>query len=374
MDYLPVNMSYKIGDARGDWTMIGIGPYDYWAIEYGYTPDEAKLKDILKRVSEPELQYATDEDTNGPDPLARRYDYGREPLKYAENQMELVRLYRNRLIDKFVKEGESWAKAREGYELTLGQQMKAVSMIANWIGAAFVNRDHKGDPGNRLPLTPVAADIQRKSLDFVLKTAFQDEAYGLDQSILQRLTVEKMVGRWFPSHGRIDLPIHDRILSMQASALTMVMNPTTLRRVLDNERLVPPNEDALVLPELMDKLQATVWTELDRKPEGEVSAASRISSLRRNLQREHLERLIDLAISQSSSAAMKPISTLAAMQLREIKRKIDNTLEARAGLDAYSLAHLTESQARISKAPRWAVHLQHAQEFWRRFDSAVAAW
>ena len=52
MDYLPVNMSYKIGDARGDWTMIGIGPYDHWAIEYGYTPDESKLKDILKRVSE----------------------------------------------------------------------------------------------------------------------------------------------------------------------------------------------------------------------------------------------------------------------------------------------------------------------------------
>ncbi len=110
MDYLPVNMSKDIGEGRGDWTMIGIGPYDYWAIEYGYVPDEAKLKDVLKRVNEPELQYATDEDTFGPDPLARRYDFGSDPLTYAENQMKLVDVYRGRLIEKFVKEGESWPR------------------------------------------------------------------------------------------------------------------------------------------------------------------------------------------------------------------------------------------------------------------------
>ena len=351
MDYLPVNMSYQIGDARGDWTMIGIGPYDYWAIEYGYIPDEAKLKDILKRVSEPELQYATDEDTSGPDPLARRYDYGRDPLIYAENQMALVKVYRERLIEKFVKEGESWAKAREGYELTLGQQLKAVSMIANWIGAAHVNRDHKGDPGNRLPLTPVKADVQRKSLDFVIKNAFKDEAYGLTQDILQRLTVDKWWDEGMSAMSESTFPIHDRILSMQASTLTMLMNPTTLRRVLDNEQLVPSSEDAVVLPELMDRIQAAIWTELDTKPEGEVTPRKpRISSLRRNLQREHLDRLIDLSLEDSGNAAMKPISTLAAMQLKDIKRKIDNALEARAGLDAYSVAHLSEAQSRIGKA------------------------
>jgi hypothetical protein len=131
----------------------------------------------------------------------------------------------------------------------------------------------------------------------------------------------------------------------------MLMNPTTLRRVLDNEQLVPTDQDALVLPELMDRLQAAIWTELDTKPEGEVTPRKpRITSLRRNLQREHLERLIDLAIAQTSNAAMKPITTLAAMQLKDIKRKIDSTLEARVGLDAYSIAHLTEAQSRIAKA------------------------
>ncbi|MDZ4852309.1 MAG: zinc-dependent metalloprotease [Pirellulaceae bacterium] len=351
MDYLPVNMSYQIGDARGDWTMIGIGPYDYWAIEYGYVPEEAKLKDILKRVGEPELQYATDEDTRGPDPLARPYDYGRDPLVYAENQMKLVKLYRERLIDKFVKDGESWGKAREGYELTLAQQMRSISMIANWVGAAHVNRDHKGDPGNRMPITPVAADVQRKSLEFVIANAFQDQAYGLTPSILKRLTVEKWWDEGMRAMSESTFPVHDRILSVQASALTMLMNPSTLRRVLDNEQMVPAGEDAVVLPELMDRLQAAIWSELDAKPDGEVSPRKpRISSLRRNLQHEHIDRLIDLAFSNRGIAAMKPISTLAVMQLKDIKRKIDSELEARGGLDAYSEAHLSEAQSRIAKA------------------------
>ncbi len=165
------------------------------------------------------------------------------------------------------------------------------------------------------------------------------------------MTVEKWWDDGMSVMNESTFPVHDRILSIQASTLTMLMNPTTLRRVLDNEQMVPADKDALVLPELMDKLQAAVWTELDTKPEGDVTPRKpRISSLRRNLQREHLERLIDLMLSDSSNAAMKPITTLATMQLKEIKRKIDASLEGRTGLDAYSLAHLAAAQTRIQKA------------------------
>jgi hypothetical protein len=94
--------------------MIDIGPYDFWAIEYGYsTSDKPEdLKAILKRAAEPELQYATDEDTMGPDPLARRYDFAADPLAYARRQIELAQYHRGRLIEKFVKDGQSWSRAR----------------------------------------------------------------------------------------------------------------------------------------------------------------------------------------------------------------------------------------------------------------------
>src|SRR5690606_37969820 len=101
MDYTPVNYRYEAGEIQGDYGMTGIGPYDFWAIEYGYTFDEKKLPEILKRCSEPELQYATDEDGSGRDPLAMRYDFSANPLDYAQERMKQVRLYRDRSLDDF---------------------------------------------------------------------------------------------------------------------------------------------------------------------------------------------------------------------------------------------------------------------------------
>ena len=114
--------------------------------QYGYT-FEKNLQPILARAVEPELQYATDEDTLGPDPLARRYDFSRKPLEYAKEQGRLIERFRKRLMDDYVKKGDSWTKAREGFELTLGLQARNSNMMANWIGGAFVNRDKKGDRG-----------------------------------------------------------------------------------------------------------------------------------------------------------------------------------------------------------------------------------
>ena len=136
MDYLPINMHKGVGEKQGDHTMTGIGPYDHWAIEYGYSiiskPEE--LQKILSRVSDPKLQFATDEDTIGPDPFARRYDFASNPLQYAHNQMNIVKHHRGQLLDHFVKKGQSWAKARYGYQLTLSLQSRSLSMMGNWIG------------------------------------------------------------------------------------------------------------------------------------------------------------------------------------------------------------------------------------------------
>ena len=42
MDYNPINYRYEAGDVQGDYAMIDIGPYDYWAIEYGYTMKDSR--------------------------------------------------------------------------------------------------------------------------------------------------------------------------------------------------------------------------------------------------------------------------------------------------------------------------------------------
>lgn len=349
MDYLPINLHISEGDTQGDYGMIELGPYDMWAIEYGYT-FEKDLEKILERVSEPELQFATDEDTTGPDPLARRYDFGSDPINYAKEQARLIERFRKRLMTDYVKKGDSWTKAREGFELTLNLQMKNISMMANWLGGSFVNRDKKGDPKERLPIEVVPAERQREALHFVLESTFRDQAYALSPELLARLTKDFMTGF---NGSDPAWPVHDRILSMQASALTLLMNSTTLRRVYDNEFRVPADQDAFTLPELLDSITKEIWSELDGDMSREFTAREpMISSLRRNLQREHLERLIDLTLpGNGSSAAYKAISNLCILELRELKADIDKDLEAGdKALDPYSKAHLYEASQRIAKA------------------------
>lgn len=351
MDYIGVNINAEGGDKQGDYCMGGIGPYDMWAIEYGYTLGDPKT--VLKRVSEPQLAFATDEDTSGPDPLARRYDFSKDPLDYAQNQMELVKHHRDRLLSDFVKDGDSWDRVRYGYELTLSLQTRTVSMMANWLGGAFVYRDKKGDPNGRKPVEVVPADQQRKALNYVVETSFRDEAFGLSSELVQSMGLDK----WLDDNGSFfdeaTWPIHDRIMGIQSSALTMTMNPTTLKRVYDNELRVPADQDSLTLPELLTTVSDAVWTELNSKEKGKFTARKpMISSLRRNLQREHLQRLIDLTLpGGGSTASSRTISMLASENLRSLLKKIEGVQTAAADRhDAYTTAHLAQAKARIEKA------------------------
>ena len=357
MDYIPINMSSKLGmdDAAGDHTMIHIGPYDLWAIEYGYT-FASDLKPVLSRVAEPELAYATDEDTSGPDPLARRYDFSKNPLDYAKTQFELVEHHRGRILEKFVKDGDSWSKARRGYELTLSLQMRAISMMSNWLGGAHVNRDRKGDKNGRIPIRVVSTATQRDAVKFVIEHTFRDSAYGLSPKLLSHMTVDK----WLDGSGGLlqamnnepTWPVHDRIMGLQASTLTMLMNPTTLRRVYDNEFRIPANQDALTLPELLDTLSGVIWSELDQKLDKKTTARQPlISSLRRNLQQEHVDRLVTLSLpGNGSGSAFKAISLLARQELIELRAKVRVALDKGGNnIDPYTKAHFTKVGDQITK-------------------------
>ena len=320
-----------------------------WAIEYGYTLKDKDLKKILSRCAEPQLAFATDQDTNGPDPLARRYDFSKEPLDFANNQMRMAKHHRKKIVEDFVEEGDSWDKARTGYLLTLSMQTKATGMMANWIGGTFVHRDKKGDPNGRKPIEVVPVDQQRKALDFVIKNTMFDEAYGLSPDLLLHMTSDSW-SFFMSASNEPAWPVHDRIMGIQAMTLSQLLQPATLRRVYDNEYRIDADEDALTLYEMCNTVSEAVWQELGDAPEGDFSERKpAISSLRRNLQSEHLGRLFDLAnMSRDPSAAMKPISNIASMQLTELGKKVDKAKD-NDEFDAYTRAHLQDASERIKK-------------------------
>jgi len=357
MDYVPINFNIDAGETQGDWGIITVGPYDEWAIEYGYTFAK-DLKPILARVAEPELAFATDEDTWDSDPYARRYDFGKDTINFGREQMRLVSKHRKNLLEKYVKDGQSWSKARRGYLLTLSTQTRAVSMMANWVGGAHVYRDRKGDPNGRKPIEVVDPKKQREALDFVIANAFDDKSFGLTPDLLAHMTVDK----WWDDNNRSSMlaepawPVHDQILSIQASVLTALMNPGTLDLVYDNEFRTPSDQDALTLPELLGKLRDSIWGDVAKgvpaKAPKYTPRKPMISSLDRNLQKEYIERLTDLIKPDAgTSASTKPINNLAALQLGEIRRDIEKLIKASAKqLDPYSRAHLVETAKLIKKA------------------------
>ena len=93
MDYNPVNIMPE-GKTQGDFFSTTIGPYDMWAIEYGYKPltggspdgELPELKKIAARSGEPGLAYATDEDTRGidPDPHSDALRPGQRPGRVCQ--------------------------------------------------------------------------------------------------------------------------------------------------------------------------------------------------------------------------------------------------------------------------------------------------
>ena len=176
--------------------------------------------------------------------------------------------------------------------------------------------------------------------------------------MMRYMTVDK----WSDQGGMRDMfeesafPIHDRVMGVQATALTLLVNPSTLKRVYDNELRTPKDQDMLTLPELMHSVTSEIWSELE-KPETKAFTARdpMISSLRRNLQREHLSRLMDLSMPDSlPGAAGKPISNIATATLRDIRSKIDKVIDVkgngRKNADEYTYAHLAEAAMRIDKA------------------------
>lgn len=353
MDYNPLNLAPE-GQEQGDWVTPVIGPYDYWAIEYGYTPEEKKLPEIAARVAEAGLQYGTDEDASGPDPLVRRFDLGAEPIEYGRRQIELVRRLRGELLDRAVAKGEPWYPARQYFNMLLYQQAGAVSMVNRFVGGTYVNRDRKGDPNARPPMIPVEAVRQREAFKFVVENAFRDEAFGLTPELLTYLATDKQ-SHWDNYSESPEFPVHDTIMGVQRGVLFQMMNPTVLRRVHDNEFLLPEGEDAFTLPELLNGLTGEIWSEVLASDAANGKYTNRkpmISSLRRNLQREYITNLIDLNEAYGSWGPPRAVQALAMEWMVNLRDRIDKVVSGNnaRNLDDYTRTHLKECQTRLSAA------------------------
>lgn len=354
MDYTPTNISPK-GTPQGDFYPTTIGPYDLWAIEYGYKQvsgnEDEELKKIAARSGEPALRYATDEDTMGiadSDPDSNRFDLGDDALEYAKQRAELMKQLIPGLIERSVKDGEDYTKARKAFNVILAEYGQAMQFAARYVGGIYTSRSHKGDKDGKPPFTVVDAKKQREALTLLEQQVLSDKPFDFPPELYNQLAASNWNHWGSEIPVRKDLAVHDLILQWQEEILGLLTASITLERIHDAELKIPADQDALTTAELLDRLTNAVFAEVKATTDGSFTERKpAISSLRRNLQRSYLQTLANLAMGRFS--APEDCKTIAYAKLATLREDIDKLLASKVKLDAYSSAHLRESSARIQK-------------------------
>ncbi|MCC7475998.1 MAG: zinc-dependent metalloprotease [Pirellulales bacterium] len=357
MDYTPINIM-PAGETQGDYFSTTIGPYDMWAIEYGYKPlkaasPEAELPELGKiasRSGEKELTFSTDEDTRGidPDPHSMRFDFTNDLVEYGRSQAKVVAECLASVVDDTVKKGEGYQHARQAFGILLERHGTVMFHAARYVGGSFINRSHKGDPNAPSPIEIVPAERQRAALTLLEEQVFSDKPFSFPPEMYNQLTSSKWDHWGTNISDRSDFPVHEVILMWQDRILSKLLSPLTLTRLLDGELKTPNNTDALTSAEVLERLSKAVYSEVDTTKEGEfTNRKPAISSLRRNLQRALLRRMSQLALGQTG--APEDCQTIAFVELGKLKTRIDDFTKGPVKLDSYSKAHLEETSARIAK-------------------------
>ncbi|BAZ17657.1 hypothetical protein NIES4071_95370 [Calothrix sp. NIES-4071] len=353
MDYLPVNIAPK-GVEQGDYFPTVIGPYDKWAIVYGYkqlsneayeriTPltEKAFLEQIAAASPEPELSYATDEDIWDVNPLANAWDMSRDVLQYSLLQLENARIMWTRLDERYPLKGDSYSNLRVLFNRVFNYYGRNAHLLVQYIAGQSFGRHHAGD-NTQWAFIPMSKEKQQQALTNLLNYVFAENAFNFSPQLLNQLAPSRWQhwGHAIPV-SRLDYPIHARIFNLQSNVLHSILDGERLSRLLDIELKTVP-ENALTIPELFDTLQCGIWSEVlaDSKPQ-------LISSIRRSLQREHLNILLDMVLRTVD--VPEDASTIAWHELNKLQAAINVSLKHQ-NLNTYTLAHLQQTNARITQA------------------------
>ena len=354
MDYNPTNIAPK-GQTQGDFYPTTLGPYDFWALEYGYKQiagnEEEELKKIASRSGETALKYATDEDTLGiidADPESNRFDLGDDALEYAKQRAELMNQLIPGLVERAVKDGEDYTKARKAFNVILGEYGQAMQFAARYIGGLYTSRSHKGDKDGKPPFTVVDAKKQREALALLEQQVLSDKPFAFPPQLYNQLASSNWLHWGTDIPLRKDMAVHEVILMWQETILSQLMSSITLERIHDAELKIPADQEAMTTAELIDRVTNAVFAEVKATGDGNYTERKpAISSLRRNLQRSYLQMLSNLAMGRNR--APQDCQTIAYAKLTALRDDIEKLLASKVKLDAYSSAHLRESSARIQK-------------------------
>ncbi|MBM4160184.1 MAG: zinc-dependent metalloprotease [Ignavibacteria bacterium] len=272
MDYGRFNYVAQPGDNARLIPMIG--PYDKFAVEWGYrpiigakTPDEEKPalgKIAARQETEPYLRFGVS-DPN--DPTVQTEDMGDDPVAATRYGLKNIGSIADMLIGATTNEGEDYGTLREVHGQLLAQRDRELGHVASYIGGIVKTDRVAGQQG--VVYTPVSREKQKECMAFLQKEAFRAPTELLKPDILA--LIEPM--------GAVD-----RVLQGHRQMLNILLNTDRMARLIHTAAISKGNPKPYPLSEMLSDLRQGVWSELNGNP-------VKTDVYRRNLQRAYIDAM-----------------------------------------------------------------------------------
>lgn len=309
------------------------GPYDDWAIEYGYSvgleneaAEQARLNKILERSTEPELTFGNDaDDMRAPgkaiDPRVNVNDLSSDAISYSVERMQLANKILANVKSKYSIKGQSYHELRTAYLVLTGEMANAASTISRYVGGVYVERSVVGQNNAKQPFTPVAYEDQKRAMKALADNVFAADALTAPKDIYSYLQMQRRGFGFFASTE--DPKIHDRVVAIQGFVLMHILHPNVTKRLTDS-RLYG---NKYSVTEMMGDLDDAIF---------KADLNSSVNTFRQNLQVSYVERLVYMLKSKTKYDNMSQSAALASLKsilgkMKSSKAKGDSDTKAHRG-------------------------------------------
>lgn len=325
MEYPAVNLAND-KTKQGDYFTTRPGPYDMWAINYGYSQglddaqaEENRLTEILSKSADSTLIFGNDADDmrspgKGVDPRVNINDFSNDAITYSIDRIKLVNKIMPDLPKRYTALGKSNQELKQAFGISLGEMLNASNTITRYIGGIYVDRNMNG----KQAFTPVPLSEQKRAMSALSQYIFSPKAFDAANGLYQNLQSQRRGFNFMSSPD--DPKIHDRVLMIQSMAIDHLLARTTLQRITDSR--LYGNKYSVV--DMMTDLTNACFRE---------DLAGAVNTFRQNLQVEYVKSLCDIADIKKNS--YDNISKSAAIgQLKAIKQML-STPSASAEIKAH---------------------------------------
>lgn len=344
MDYARFNYVAQPGDGVINF-LPGVGAYDKWAIEWNYRPiygseDEKEDQQILnqwyldKAQDNPALHFLTELSTY--DPRAQSEDLGDNSMVASDYGIKNLKAILPNILEWTYEEANQYEWADELYDNVFSQFRRYVGHVTKWVGGIY-DSPKTYEQGGAV-FEPAPKDMQREAVRFLHRQLFETPSWLMNKDILAKIK---------PENGT------NAIANLQERTINSLYTTSRLQRLIDAHAI---DDSVYGLEEFFMDMQNGIWREL--------TSGTTTTTHRRNVQKLHLNKLIELL--EPADASSGRLSTYF-----RSTATVDPVTSDISSMSTGTLIELHEALEKAAKRTEHKMTRYHYQDCARRIGEAL---